>query len=253
MSDLGDDLRRARERAGISLQKLSARTKIREGLLDAIEHDDFGRLPAGLLVRGYLRAYAKEVGLEPESIVQRFKSEFEPSPALAHLSEQTDEDIRLIARRIQSGLGVLVLLAIAAVFIYIDRQGGSENTQNLNLASTGGEAGGSGLEPPPNDVKAGAGQDPGTAADSSRLTVRIDPTQIVWVQATADGRRVLSSLIHPGQPQIIEADARLVLRVGDAGAFRYTVNGVRGRSIGVSGEVREMRVTRDNYVNFQDP
>jgi hypothetical protein len=64
---------------------------------------------------------------------------------------------------------------------------------------------------------------------------------------------VLYSLIGPDQPQVIRAEDRLVLRVGDAGAFQYTVDGVRGRSLGVSGEVREVQITKDNRVSFQEP
>src|SRR4029450_10388481 len=99
MSALGDDLRLARERVGMSLHGLSERTKIREGLLDAIEHDDFARLPAGLLARAFLRAYAREVGLDPESIVKRYKTEIAPpAPPHARPQPRTDLDIHILAR-----------------------------------------------------------------------------------------------------------------------------------------------------------
>jgi cytoskeletal protein RodZ len=243
MSDLGHDLRLARERAGMSLQGLSARTKIREPLLEAMEHDEFARLPAGLLTRGYLRAYAKEVGLEPEAVVQRYKTEFEPPPpAAAPPSLRTDEEIQIIARRIQAGLGIIILIAVVAFITLMSR---GSNSEVARVESTGGSA----VMPPPPTVESKYI----TPSDSSRLTVRIDPTDVVWVQATADGRRVLSSLIHPDQPQVIEANDRLVLRVGDAGAFHYTVDGVRGRPLGISGQVREVRITRDNRSDFQAP
>lgn len=77
---VGTDLRHAREQACLSLLDLSARTKIRIPLLEAIEREQFERLPAGLLTRGYLRAYAREVGLDPESVVRRYLDEFEPVP-----------------------------------------------------------------------------------------------------------------------------------------------------------------------------
>ena len=73
------------------------------------------------------------------------------------------------------------------------------------------------------------------------------------MQATADGRRILYSLIHPDQPQVIEASDELILLVGDAGAFRYTIDGVRGRPLGSARQVREVRITRDNRAEFQEP
>jgi cytoskeleton protein RodZ len=247
MGDLGGDLRRARERAGLSLEHLSALTKIRQGLLDALEHDDFGRLPSGLLTRGHLRAYAREVGLDPESVVHRYRDEFERSSLPSARSvELTDDEIHRIARRIQSGIGVIILAALAAFLFYQDRvKHPSDTTDALNVASTGAIEGSSMASPSvPADRALG---------DANRLIVRIDPTAVVWVQATADGRRVLYSLIHPDQPRVIEAREELVLLVGDAGAFRYSIDGVPGRPLGASRQVREVRITRNNRTEFQAP
>jgi cytoskeletal protein RodZ len=246
MSDLGGDLRRARERAGLSLETLSARTKIRPGLLDAIEQDEFGRLPSGLLARGYLRAYATEVGLDPELVVQRYRAKFEPTPFTpAGSPKRTDDEIQIIVRRIQSGVGVITLVALVALmFIYRDRgSDASGATTPLNVASTGA-IGDSGIAPLTAPV---------TPPDANQLTVRIAPTAVVWVQATADGRRVLYSLIHPDQPQVVEASNELILLVGDAGAFRYTIDGIPGRPLGSARQVREVRITRDNRDEFQEP
>ena len=63
MATLGADLQHARELAGLSLDDLSARTKIRRHMLESIERNEFSSIPGGLLARGYLRAYAGEVGL----------------------------------------------------------------------------------------------------------------------------------------------------------------------------------------------
>lgn len=41
------------------------------------------------------------------------------------------------------------------------------------------------------------------------------------------------------------------MRVGDAAAFAYSINGVRGRTLGGPGEVRDIRITSDNYTGFQ--
>ena len=74
----------------------------------------------------------------------------------------------------------------------------------------------------------------------------------MWVEATADGTRVLYQLIHPGEQQVIDVREELLVRVGDAGAFQYSINGVRGRQVGAPGAVRSIRITRDNYTTFQD-
>src|SRR5437660_667602 len=66
--NIGRQLREARERRGLSQHDVSDRTKIKPTILDAIERGDFAQLPGEPFRRGYLRAYAHEVGLDPETI-----------------------------------------------------------------------------------------------------------------------------------------------------------------------------------------
>ena len=65
----------------------------------------------------------------------------------------------------------------------------------------------------------------------------------------ADGKRVLFRNIAAGERVELEG-TELSFRVGDAGAFEYTINGAAGRPPGSSGEVREFRITRDNYSGY---
>jgi len=74
---IGGELRQARKEAAVTLEDIVARTKIRLRFLQAIEADEFDRLPGGLVRRGHLRAYAHAVGLDPEQIVARYLSEQE--------------------------------------------------------------------------------------------------------------------------------------------------------------------------------
>src|SRR5687767_4951396 len=70
--DIGNTLRNAREHRELTLAHLASRTKIPVGTLHALETNDFARVPRGIFVRGFLRAYAAEVGLDPQQIVAQF-------------------------------------------------------------------------------------------------------------------------------------------------------------------------------------
>lgn len=61
---LGEFLRTARERAGLTLQQVSSATKIPQRHLDAIEHGDISVVPKGPYRRGEVRAFAQAVGLD---------------------------------------------------------------------------------------------------------------------------------------------------------------------------------------------
>lgn len=72
MEHLGEELKSAREAAGLSMRELATRTKISVTALEALERNDFSRLPGGIFGRSFVRAYALEVGVDPDATVARF-------------------------------------------------------------------------------------------------------------------------------------------------------------------------------------
>jgi cytoskeletal protein RodZ len=72
MSSFGKDLRKARQSRGMALTHITAVTKINPRYLEALESDDFGQLPGGILSKGIVRAYAAAVGLDQQEWTERF-------------------------------------------------------------------------------------------------------------------------------------------------------------------------------------
>src|SRR4029434_5653042 len=76
--DLGSDLRQARERAGLSLSDIAARTKIPPRHLASIENNEFDTVPAGIFLRSFIRTYAREVQVDPEAAIAEYRSMTDP-------------------------------------------------------------------------------------------------------------------------------------------------------------------------------
>jgi cytoskeleton protein RodZ len=72
MASFGENLRREREMRGVTLEEISATTKISVRLLRALEAEDFAKLPGGIFTRSFIRAYAGFLGLDPERILAEF-------------------------------------------------------------------------------------------------------------------------------------------------------------------------------------
>jgi cytoskeletal protein RodZ len=72
---VGNELRRAREAAGLSAEQISERTKIQLHKIEALENDDFERLPQGIYLDGIVRAYAHEVAIDVEPMVERVRAQ----------------------------------------------------------------------------------------------------------------------------------------------------------------------------------
>jgi cytoskeleton protein RodZ len=266
MGNIGERLQHARKRAGLSLTDISVRTKIRTMLLEAIEREDFARLPPGLLARGFLRAYAREVGLDPDSVVRQFQDEFEPeaerrnATAPVEAAEEEPYAHRTAWRRAWPAQ-VFAAAAVAGLAgaVFIGLNGPSEVGEGMPapIASMGAGA----------EVPVGAGGDAEHVEDAplvdavvaatvepSRddfVTVEIAAADVVWLEATADGAQVIYQLLEPGERRVIEVSNELVMTVGDAAAFRYSINGIPGVPLGPPAAVRVLRITPENYAAFQ--
>jgi cytoskeletal protein RodZ len=69
---IGEKLRLAREARGIALRDISEQTRISIRYLEAIESDDFRRLPGGIFNRSFIRAYAKFIGFDENNALEDY-------------------------------------------------------------------------------------------------------------------------------------------------------------------------------------
>ena len=72
MASFGEHLRQAREERSLTLQEISASTKISSRSLQALEDEHFDLLPGGIFNKGFVRAYARCVGLDEEKILAEY-------------------------------------------------------------------------------------------------------------------------------------------------------------------------------------
>jgi len=127
--DFGTFLRQAREHRGVSLQDLAESTKISARVLESLERNDPSKLPGGIFSRAFVRAYAREVGLDPDVAVASFVTAFpdesgaDEMPATTRAVEvESFEQRRRVLRVLVRLLGVALLVAIVA-FLYYSRFG----------------------------------------------------------------------------------------------------------------------------------
>ncbi|MCU0240046.1 MAG: helix-turn-helix domain-containing protein [Pyrinomonadaceae bacterium] len=72
MSSLGEKLRQAREARGVSLGEVAEQTRISTHYLEAIESDDYRNLPGGIFNKGFVKAFAKYVGIDEQEALQDY-------------------------------------------------------------------------------------------------------------------------------------------------------------------------------------
>jgi cytoskeletal protein RodZ len=84
MGEFGDKFRKAREKKELSLDDVSNVTKISSRMLQAIEQEHFDLLPGGVFNKGFIRAYAKHLGMDPEDAVTDYLATLRQAQIDAH-------------------------------------------------------------------------------------------------------------------------------------------------------------------------
>ncbi|HET9208866.1 MAG TPA: helix-turn-helix domain-containing protein [Thermoanaerobaculia bacterium] len=228
----GDWLRRQREMREITLRDIAERTKISLRYLEAMEADRFDLLPAPIFAKGFLREYARYVGLSPDDVVNHYLSVHHPE----ELSDpKEDTKVRSRPKPVEpgptpvrrtwswglllalAGLILLVLVALMAWFVDHRHKEPASVSQAPPIAA-----------PPPVQV---AAQPPSAARPtppppSAPIQVSLDFNKDCWVEAVIDGGKSrLAELRIQGESLQLEAQKSISLTLGNAGVVDVRVNG----------------------------
>lgn len=82
MPAFGENLRREREMRGVSLEEIASATKISLRFLQAIEGENFSKLPGGIFGRSFIRSYARYLGLDEERVMAEYQLAAQPKTDL---------------------------------------------------------------------------------------------------------------------------------------------------------------------------
>jgi len=116
MTPLGETLQRARLARGVTLEEAERTTRISRRYLEALENEKFGLLPAPVYARGFLRTYARYLGLEPADLLPLFPVGYLDVPLLEPMPK-----VRTPTTWPGSGLlaaGVVAVLLVVVVGLY---------------------------------------------------------------------------------------------------------------------------------------
>jgi cytoskeletal protein RodZ len=123
---IGEKLRLAREAQGIALRDISEQTRISMRYLEAIEGDDYHRLPGGIFNRSFIRAYAKFIGYDENDAIEdyartlreRGESNDDESPKPFHSLVYTDDAAHPKRSPLMTLVLAIVILALLSAAVY---------------------------------------------------------------------------------------------------------------------------------------
>ena len=117
MIEIGNTLREARTRQGLSIHDAEEATKIRTRYLQALEEEDFEVIPGSTFVMGFMRTYASYLGLDADMLVEEYRNRYDPRYLDAHRLPTTR--VRTRSARPPSSRSNYVVVAILALIIIL--------------------------------------------------------------------------------------------------------------------------------------
>jgi len=250
MSELGDLLRKTREDKGLSLAQVEEATKIRSDYLQALEEEDFDLLPAPVYVKGFLRNYALYLGLDPQEVLSLYhepETPAETTPVPTMLDEPLEP---FTVRRFWPVALIPLLIVVVAVGWwgyqrYYGATPFARATATPTTTPTATPTPPTPTLPSPTVTPSPTGTaSPTPAPTAVGLELSIEVVgQRSWLLVLADGERVFAGILEPGAKDTWRASERIVLRSGNAGAVRVTLNGQALGLFGENGQVAEQEWT----------
>jgi len=230
---IGERLRNAREARGLTLAAVEGLTRIRAVYLQALEDEQFDRLPSPAYTRGYLRTYALALGLLPKELVEMYPTAFGTSPRPVFTTTPAQIPIRPTTppsrlRRLVMYVGGTAA-TVVLVLGFIGYQQLRQFAQPVPpLASTPSV---DSAQPPATPTPAAAPQAkpsatpvPQTAATGGVELAVVAPGTS-WLNVVVDGTEVFRGLVQAGDARAWRARQRLTVRVGNMDAVTLRVNG----------------------------
>jgi cytoskeleton protein RodZ len=262
MDTLGEWLRQAREAKGSTLEETAAATRIRVRLLEALEAGDFAAFAGGdVQLRGFLRIYARYLGLPPDQVLARYDAEvfgseagpppapgetrplspasaptrpmaFGPAQAPTRPMTYAPPSVPVstarprwmgIERLMIVGAVLIALVAIVAGALYLTGRSGREEAAAPTPATGSAEA----ALPP---VTATAEPTPPAvtptfpANPQGGVTLALEATEHVWVRVTADGLPAFEGMLGTGQIETWSGQEAISVETGNGGGLLVTVN-----------------------------
>ncbi len=257
MDLLGEFLKKKREERGKTLEEVAEATKININYLKALEEGNFNSLPGEVFVKGFLRHYARYLGIEEEEILNRYHQEKGAGDIPLKLNTNKfyapEEEIKKINLK-NWLIPLVVIIFISIIFIYRTKEKPPEPETFYTQDTFENQPTIQDIEQPPYpqieqpsqetplrptkptlvrpDVnpKKGAISVEGKTTTSpgpedNTIVLNIFARETSWVLAYIDDNRIKDVLLQPGEKVSWKANQRFLLTLGNAGGVEIEFNG----------------------------
>jgi cytoskeletal protein RodZ len=252
---IGRALTQAREAAGLSVEQVSERTRIRATLIRQMELDDFTGVGGSVYARGHLRSIARTLDLDPAPLVAAYDAGHEsvPSPVVAPPSgfdplRHGEPRGRRGSRRWGTAMvASTAALCLLVLFVVLGRGSSSDDTSRVTGQAPGPTPAASApapTQPPPTQPPPTQAPPTQPTTPPSGVSLRLEARDAQsWLEVRDETQHVVfQQLLRRGDTRTLTAAQSLQVRMGNAGAMDLSCNGRDLGRLGAPGQVVTVQV-----------
>jgi cytoskeleton protein RodZ len=224
---VGETLTRARQERGLSVEDVTAATRIRSGLVRAIESDDYAPCGGSVYARGHIRNISRVVGVDPEPLVAEF-DRLHADEQSAHVMAVPPGIDPEAAERAEPkranwtaamAVALVAICVLAGISLLTSGKGNHSSRQTANDKPTAPAV--STTTPAPS-----ATPPHNTVAFAKNVTMVRVVRDTTWMSVhTTSGAVLFEGLLPAGQRKLFKDTTGLILRIGNAPAVDLVVRG----------------------------
>lgn len=229
----GELFRRAREEKELSLEKAAAATFVSERFLRALEEGRWEELPGKTYALGYIKIYARFLGLDQEEVLASCRRAYEERDKRHEGDRQLSEIFPGRPRRRRKRMLLVflsLLVALCGVFLVLlfSLPSPSSLDKNPSLSKK---------EPPILE----SSPSPESTRPIATIMLQLEAEEIAWVDVSSMGITMFSGILIPGKTYIFRSEGSLEVSGDSGNKIRVWLNGEeRGYLAQSSGPFQEV-------------
>jgi cytoskeletal protein RodZ len=218
---IGDTLAEARRQAGLTVTQVSQQTRIRESIINSIEHDDFSSCGGDFYARGHIRSIATVVGADPAPLIREYDEENGP-PGRLRAAEVFEPATPIKIREPRPfGLGKVMVVLLLAVIGFAVYHLVSTGSSNPTAASTTHRH--SASAKPSHSPAATSATTPPAHPEA---VIKLTAVQDCWVSLTnSSGQQLYQATVPAGSTMTWREHHKVSMVIGNPVGIVLTVNG----------------------------
>ncbi|MEO5357276.1 MAG: helix-turn-helix domain-containing protein [Nitrospirae bacterium YQR-1] len=273
---IGEYLTKVRIEAGVSIEDMSKRTRIRRSYLIALEKDDFSNIPGETYIKGHIQTYLKALGVDPSDGLKIYHEQLKQTSDVGTSVTQNTEFNPVKGNSVKPAksykyiLAAIILFAAAAIFFIFNKNiqtpglkidffsristnirqfldtVNSSQTDNTSLpaqpAAAQSDNGTTALLAQTTVTEPSPSPQPAAvtadvASGTKQHTLTLKASDLTWLSVKIDGKESKQMFLKPMETVQWVADDNFILKLGNAGGVKIVFDGKELEGYGQKGSV----------------